>query len=105
MIKAQDEDLLAFRPSSTGENTQGEWSLVLDGSTIAGLGKEDVTAAWRDGNSGAYYLTMMTDFNIGGVAGTPNSILAIAPDGAVTHYLNAADAGLPGAITGLHIVP
>jgi len=105
VIKAQDEDLLAFRPSSTGENTQGEWSLVLDGSTIAGLGKEDVTAAWRDGNSGAYYLTMMTDFNIGGVAGTPNSILAIAPDGAVTHYLNAADAGLPGAITGLHIVP
>jgi len=105
VIKAQDEDLLAFQPSSTGDNTQGVWSLALDGSTISGLGKEDIDAVWRDGNSGAYYLTMTTDFTIGGVTGTPNSILVVAPGGAVTHFWNAADAGLPGSITGLHIVP
>lgn len=105
VIKAQDEDLLAFQPSSTGDNTQGVWSLALDGSTIPGLGQEDIDAIWRDGNSGAYYLTMTTDFTIGGVTGTPNSILAISPGGTVTHFWNAADAGLPGSITGLHIVP
>ncbi|HRO24797.1 MAG TPA: choice-of-anchor Q domain-containing protein, partial [Promineifilum sp.] len=105
VIKAQDEDLLAFQPSSTGDNTQGVWSLALDGSTIPGLGKEDIDAVWRDGNSGAYYLTMTTDFIIGGVTGTPGTILAVTPGGTVTHYWNAADAGLTGSITGIHIVP
>jgi len=105
VIKAQDEDLLAFQPSSTGDNTQGVWSLALDGSTISGLGKEDIDAVWRDGNSGAYYLTMTTDFIIGGVTGTPGTILAVTPGGTVTHYWSAADAGLTGSITGIHIVP
>lgn len=104
-LKAQDEDLLAFQPSSTGDNTQGTWSLVFDGSTIAGMGSEDVTAAWRDGNAGAYYLAVSSGFNVGGVAGTPSSVLAITPGGAVTQFWNAADAGFVWPIEGLHVAP
>jgi len=105
VIKAQDEDLLAFRPSSTGDNTQGTWSLAFDGSTIPGMGMEDVTGSWRDGNTGAFYLTVSNDFNVGGVTGTPGSVLIIAPSGAATNFWNAADAGFAWPIDGLHIAP
>ena len=105
VIKAQDEDLLAFQPSSTGDNTQGVWSLAFDGSTITGMGAEDVNAAWRDGNSGTHYLALSSNFNVGGVTGTPSSVLTIVPGGAVTQFWNASDAGFTGPITGLHIVP
>ena len=105
VIKAQDEDLLAFQPSSTGDNTQGVWSLAFDGSTITGMKAEDVNAVWRDGNSGAYYLALSSNFNVGGVTGTPSSVLAIAPGGAVTQFWNASVAGFTGPITGLHIAP
>lgn len=105
VVKAQDEDLLAFQPSSTGDNTQGTWSLAFDGSTISGLRPEDVTAAWYDGNANTYYLTVTSSFSVGGVAGTPGTVLAIAPSGAVTRFWEATDAGFTWPVDGLHIVP
>ena len=104
VVKAQDEDLLAFQPTSTGDNTQGTWSLALDGSTHSGMKAEDVTAAWVDG-TGIHHVAVSTDFNIGGVAGTPGTLISIAPSGNVTHFWNAAEAGFVWPVDGLHIAP
>mgnify|MGYP001358343495 FL=1 len=105
VVKAQDEDLLAFQPSRTGDTTQGSWSLAFDGSKIAGMGVEDVTGAWHDANTGDHYLTLTNGFNVGGVTGGNGTILSIAPAGAAKHFWNAADAGFTWPVTGIHIVP
>lgn len=104
-ISAQDEDLLAFQPSATGANTQGTWSLGLNGTAVPGMKGEDLTGAWQDAATGNLYLTMTNDFIIGGVAGTSQTIIALTPSGAVSAHWNAADAGFGGPVDGLHLVP
>lgn len=102
-IKAQDEDLLAFQPTSIGSNTAGTWSLAFDGSTLTGMAVEDVTAAWSAPVTNDLYLTVTNNFTVKGVAGTNRTVLAVTPGGAVSVYWNAADAGYPGLVDGLHI--
>lgn len=104
-IKAQDEDLLAFQPSATGANTQGVWSLGFNGTAVPGMKGEDVSGVWYEASSGAFYLTVTSDFAIGGVSGTSRSIIAISPSGAVSSFWNAAAAGFSGAVDGLHVAP
>lgn len=104
-LKAQDEDLLAFLPSATGADTQGSWSLGLEGTSVPGMKGEDLTGAWHDAASGHLYLTMTNDFVIGGVAGTAGAIITLTPSGAVSAYWNAANAGFGGPVDGLHIAP
>lgn len=105
VVKSQDEDLLAFQPSKLGDDTQGTWSLAFDGSTIAGMGGEDVTAAWRDAGTGTDYLTLNSSFTVGGMAGATGTVLAITPSGAVSVFWNANDAGFTWPVDGLHIAP
>lgn len=102
-IKAADEDLLAFTPTSLGATTAGAWQLAFDGSTLAGMAVEDVTSAWYDGATMTVYVTVMNSFNVKGVAGTSRTVLAVAPSGAVSAYWDAAAAGYPAAVDGLHI--
>ncbi len=103
-ITGMDEDLLAFKPSATGSNTAGTWSLAFDGSQLAGMNVEDVTAAWHDTATGTHYVAMMDDFTIKGISGTNRTILAITPAKAVSTYWNAASAGFAGPIDALEIV-
>lgn len=102
-IKAQDEDLLAFQPTGWGADTTGTWSLAFDGSLLTGMAVEDVTSAWYDGSTMTLYVTVMNNFNVKGVAGTNRTVLAVAPGGAVSAYWDAAAAGYPAAVDGLHI--
>jgi len=102
-IKAADEDLLAFTPSSLGTTTAGVWQLAFDGSTLAGMAVEDVTSAWYDGATMTLYVTVMNNFNVKGVTGTSRTVLAVAPGGVVSAYWDAAAAGYPALIDGLHI--
>lgn len=104
-IRAQDEDLLAFRPTGLGNNTQGTWSLAFDGSTVPGLGVEDVTAALFDVATNRHYLAVINDFSANGASGTNRSILAVSPNGGTTIFWHASDAGFTGPVDGLHIVP
>lgn len=103
-ITGQDEDLLAFKPSATGGNTAGAWSLAFDGSQLAGMNTEDMTAAWQDAATGTNYVAVMDDFTVKGVSGTNRTILAVTSSKAVSIYWNAADAGFPGPIDALEIV-
>ena len=47
-VAGEDEDLLAFQPSSLGNNTAGTWSLSngFDGSLVTGMTAENVNGAW-----------------------------------------------------------
>ena len=105
-IKAQDEDLLLFRPTSLGDVTVGEWdtTLALDGSTLPGMAAEDVTSVWVDGDTGDLYLTITNNFTISGQAGTNRTILKITPSKVVNVFRNLSDAGFSLLVDGLHIV-
>lgn len=79
--RVQDEDLLAFSPTSTGTHTDGTWAVYLDGSTVPGLAAEDVIAAHVDEGNGDIYLAMIDDFNVGGIRGNGRDIVRLSPSG------------------------
>lgn len=103
ILNAQDEDLLAFRATSWGANTQGAWSVAFNGTPVPGMNVEDVTSAWYDSAKG-YYLSVTDGFTINGLTGTNQAVLAFPPSGSPTVFWNAGDAGLPTRVDGLHIV-
>jgi len=73
----QDEDLLAFTPSSPGDYTSGTWSVYFDGSDV-GLStsaSEDVDGVEIAAN-GDIYLTTLGDFSVNGVDGADEDIFA-----------------------------
>lgn len=105
-IIAQDEDMLAFRPTALGANTSGIWNLTLDGfdgSLLAGMAAEDVNAAWFDPSTGDLYLTVMNAFTINGVSGNGKTVLKVTPERAVSVYWDAGAAGFSKVIDGLGV--
>lgn len=106
-LTAQDEDLLAFVPTTLGSNTTGNWLLLsqgFDGSTLTGMAAEDVSGAWVDPANGDLYLTVLNAFTVGGQSGTAKTILKVTPARAVSVYWHANTAGYPSPIDGLEIV-
>jgi len=104
-IVAQDEDLLAFRPTQLGATTSGTWNLTtdgFDGSALTGMAAENVTGAWYDGATGNLYLTVVNAFAIGGVSGNQRTVLQVTPARAVSAYWTAS---AYGGIDGLAIAP
>jgi len=76
-----DEDLVAFSPSSLGTNTSGTWSLYFDGSDV-GLStssSEDVNGVSIDSTTGKIYLTTVGNFSVSGVSGTGADIFICTP--------------------------
>lgn len=105
-VKAQDEDLLAFTLTSSGATTSGTWhtTLALDGSTLAGMAVENVTAAWADPDSQTIYLAVTSNFTIKGIKGTNRTILSVSLAGDVATYWDLSATGFNGQVDGLHIV-
>jgi len=104
-ITAQDEDLLAFRPTQLGATTSGTWDLTtdgFDGSLLTGMAAENVNSAWYDGATGNLYLTVTSAFTIGGVSGNQKTVLQVTPARAVSAYWTMS---AYGAIDGLAIAP
>jgi hypothetical protein len=70
----RDEDVLAFTPSSLGNNTSGTWAMYFDGSDV-GLGEtsgEDVDAL--DVVGGKVYLSTADTFSVNGVSGADEDV-------------------------------
>jgi hypothetical protein len=82
----RDEDVLAFTPTSLGNNTSGTWSLYFDGSDVglAETSGEDVDAL--DVVNGKVYLSTVNNFSVNGVTGADEDVFVCAPTslGAVT---------------------
>ena len=70
----RDEDVLAFTPTSLGNNTSGSWSMYFDGSDVglAETSGEDVDAL--DVVSGKIYLSTVDNFAVNGVTGADEDV-------------------------------
>lgn len=79
LAAANDEDLLAFRPTGWGSATAGTWSLHFDGSTVKGMGAEDLNGA-DTGLNGDVQALMLDGYTVAGVTCGPTCILTIHPD-------------------------
>ncbi len=76
-----DEDLVAFSPTSLGSTTSGTWSLYFDGSDVGlnNSSSEDVNGAWIDPANNQIYLTTLGNFSVPGVSGDGADIFICTP--------------------------
>jgi hypothetical protein len=115
----QDEDLVAFTPTTLGATTAGSWSLYFDGSDV-GLStndNEDVNALYvREGGANpTLYLSTLGNFSVTGSSGANEDAFAFAPSsiGSTTAGTFGPDLAFDGslyglallAIDGIHLVP
>ena len=113
-VSARDEDLIAFTPTSLGENTAGAFELYFDGSDVnlkQGF-VENLWAASNDPFTGQLYLSTKGNFDVPGLSGTGGDVFICDPAslGATTDcsFLSFFDgstvSGLGGAVVdGFHI--
>ncbi|MGD1918344.1 MAG: Calx-beta domain-containing protein, partial [Pleurocapsa sp.] len=96
-----DSDILLFSPTSTGDNTAGSLELYFDGSDV-GL---DASGEDIDGisvaSNGDILLSVNSSYNIGGILGQDEDILAFSPNslgentsGSFSLYIDGSDIGL-----------
>jgi hypothetical protein len=74
-----DEDVLAFTPTTLGDNTSGTWALYFDGSDVglADSSSEDTNAL--DVVEGNIYLSTLGNFAVSGVVGAANDVFICLP--------------------------
>jgi len=90
-FKAQDEDLVAFYPTTLGANTVGAWYTVLDGTAVPGMKGEDLSAVSSDLATDIFQVGITGSFKIGGVSGSDKDIIRLTPSGAPGGYDVALD--------------
>ena len=76
-----DEDLIAFLPTSLVSITSGAWLMYFDGSDV-GLNtasSEDITGVWVDPASNEIYLTTIGAFSVTGASGDGADIFVCTP--------------------------
>jgi myo-inositol-hexaphosphate 3-phosphohydrolase/PKD repeat protein len=102
-VSGEDEDLVAFRPTSLGPTTAGTWELYFDGSDV-GLtsGDEDVDAAAVQAD-GRIYLSTVGAFAANGVSGQDEDVFVFTPSslGPTTLGTFAATLLFDGSLYGL----
>jgi hypothetical protein len=78
-VAGNDEDILAFTPTTLGANTTGTWSMYFDGSDVglADSSSEDIDAL--DVIEGNIYLSTLGNFSVTGVLGANNDIFICSP--------------------------
>jgi len=104
-LRVQDEDLPVFTPTALGATTDGSWEPYLDGTSIPGMKREDLSGASVD-PAGDIYITLVNSFNIGGISGDGQDILRLQPDGSgysVSRFWHGPDDGFALNIGGLDV--
>ena len=106
-VTGEDEDLIAFTPTSLGATTAGTWAIYFDGSDV-GLNSndgEDVNGLYvrETGGSPTLYLSTVGNFSVTGVSGANEDVVAFTPTtlGANTTGTFASVLALDGSIYGL----
>ncbi len=108
-LTGQDEDLLAFGPSSTGPDSSGTWSPYFDGTGVglADGDNEDVDALFIDTTTDLFLPTLhfstRGDFNVVVVSGANEDIFVFLPTELGTNTSGAFDPDLylDGSLYGL----
>jgi hypothetical protein len=80
-VTGNDEDLLAFTPTSLGSTTSGTWAFYFDGSDVGlnDTSDEEINGVWLDPANGELYLTTLGVFAVTGVSGTGADIFICTP--------------------------
>ena len=104
-ISVKDEDIVAFTPTSLGENTAGSWELYFDGGDVGlseGGNDEDIDALVV-GDAGQIYLSTNHDFFVPGLTGGDDDVFVFTPSslGASTSGTYALTFAFDGALYGL----
>ncbi len=78
-LKFADEDILNLVGGIFGANSAGTWRMSLDGSTVPGLAKEDISNLARVETYPAHDSTLLTGldsaFKVNNVSGTPFDVM------------------------------
>lgn len=79
-VSGKDEDLVAFNPTSLGDNTNGSWEMYFDGSDVdlATNSGEDIDGFSIDAN-GNLYLSTRNVFSVNGVSGENEDVFVCQP--------------------------
>ena len=107
-LVAADEDILLFQPTQTGTDTQGTWSLYLDGSTQSLTTSAENIWGISEINDGLALTTLGT-FSVTGSNGNGADILQCLTNSQPPlecefgDYNEYADAGFNRTINALHI--
>ena len=106
-VSGNDEDLIAFTPTTLGTTTSGMWSLYFDGSDV-GLNEsasEEINSVWIEPGTGRLYLSTLGNFSVTGLSGTGSDVFICTPGslGSVTtctfsSYWIGASNGFAGEI-------
>jgi sugar lactone lactonase YvrE len=103
-VSGKDEDLLAFTPTSLGENTSGSWAMYFDGSDVglATTSDEDIDGVSIAAN-GDIYLTTLGNFAVTGVSGADEDVFICSPVslGAITTCTFSPTLFFDGSLWGL----
>ena len=102
-VDADDEDLLAFSPTSLGADTAGSWALHFDGSDVElDASGEDINAA-HIGGDGKIYLSTISTFAVTGLSGGDEDVFVCQPTalGDTTACTYEPDFYFTGAVWGL----
>ncbi|MEZ4714087.1 MAG: hypothetical protein R3A44_43285 [Caldilineaceae bacterium] len=78
-VSANDEDILAFTPTTPGVPTSGNWSLYFDGSTAELTASTEEIWGLSVAASGKLYLSMAGAFAVTGASGTAADIFTCTP--------------------------
>ena len=76
-LQAENADVAAFRPSSLGPDTRGEWSLYFDGSDV-GIQSADLDAISVD-STGNLYLSVTRSVSLGSLTAGGEDIFVFRP--------------------------
>ncbi len=76
-VSGRDEDLIAFTPTTLGDDTTGTWELYFDGSDVD-LGNSDVTAFAVDA-AGNLNFSSANNFTANGLTGGSEDVFSFAP--------------------------
>lgn len=106
-LSGEDEDILVFTPTTLGPNTSGSFARYLDGSTVPGLGTEDLTGIYYNPLNGDLHITILGPFNVGGVSGGSSDIIILRPNGGggynILPYWHGPDDGWNYVLRSMHI--
>lgn len=98
VLKVADEDVINFVQTDWGANSAGKWRMRTDGSTIAGMGAEDVSGLARVEDYPAHMsLTLMSfenPFAIEGVSGNGRSVYVVDHDRSINNLTDKIIDGL-----------
>jgi hypothetical protein len=103
-LRSNDEDIIAFSPSSLGATTSGTFSAYFDGSDV-GLSSsrsEDVDAISANESTGILSLSTLGNFSVTGLSGVDEDLFDFAPatlgsstSGTFSAFILGSEIGIP----------